>query len=53
MLIYGHYWDLNGDRKRVFLDFYFDAAMIRCDSVKIGLWYQTNATHIMNIYHYM
>ena len=33
-MIYRHYWDLDGDRKRVFIDFNFRGATVRCDSIK-------------------
>ena len=42
MRVYGHFWDLNGVKKSVFLQNGLIAAMIRCDSIKTGLWYQTN-----------
>ena len=42
MRVYGHYWDLNGVKKSVFLYYNLTIAMMRCDSVKTGLWYQTN-----------
>ena len=42
MRIHGHYWDLNGVKQRVPLSFSFAYAMKRCDSIKTGLWYQTN-----------
>ena len=42
MMIFGHYWDLDGVRRKVFLDFSFTAAMIRCDYIKVGLYFQTN-----------
>ena len=49
MLIYGHYWDLNGARKKVFLDFFLGAAMERCNFVKNRLWYQTNPSHTLSV----
>ena len=42
MMIFGHYWDSDGVRRKVFLDFSFMAAMTRCDLIKIRLQYQTN-----------
>ena len=47
--IYGHYWDLNSDRKKVFLDFFIGAAIERCDSVKNRIWYQTNPSHSLTV----
>ena len=49
MKIFGHYWDLNGERRKVFLDYSFCNAIPRCDSVKNRIWYQMNPSHTLSV----
>ena len=49
MVIYGHYWDLNGHRQQVFLDFFLDSAIHHCDHVKSALFYQMNLDHTLSV----
>ena len=50
MMIYAHYWDLNGCRKRVLLDFFLDSAIYKCDHVKSALLYQRNLDHTLSVF---
>ena len=49
MKIFGHYWDLNGERRKVFLGSSFCGVMPRCHIVKNGLEYQTNPDHTLSV----
>ena len=49
MKIYSHFWDLDGVRRKVFLDYSFCGAMPRCYFVKNGLGYQTNPSHSISV----
>ena len=49
MKIYGHYWDLNGERKKAFLNYSFCNAIPRCHYLKNRLGYQTNPSHTLSI----
>ena len=49
MKIFGHYWDLDGVRRKVFLDYSLCGAMPRCCHVKNGLMYQTNPSHSLTV----
>ena len=47
--IYGHYWDLNGERKQVLLSYGFYTALAECDYIKNSLDYQTNPEHSLSV----
>ena len=49
MKIFGHYWDLNGERKKVFLGYSFCTVTPRCHVVKNGLGYRTNPDHTLSV----
>ena len=49
MKIYGHYWDLEGDKKRVFLGYDFDNTIPRCALLKTDIEYQTNPDHTLSV----
>ena len=49
MKIYGHYWNLNGEKKKAFLGYNFWSSIPRCDSVKNGIQYQTNPSHTLSV----
>ena len=49
MKIFGHYWDLDGERKKAFLGYSFWNAIQRCHSVKNGIQYQTNPSHSLSV----
>ena len=40
MRVYGHYWDLNGVKKRIFLGFTLERALAECSTSKEGVWFQ-------------
>lgn len=50
MEVSGHYWDLNGTKQRLFLGHSLEIALLRCDSLKLGLWYQTNPQHCLLLF---
>ena len=47
--IYGHYWNLDGERKKAFLSYGFWNAIPQCHSVKNGIQYQTNPSHSLSV----
>ena len=49
MKIFGHYWDLDGERKKGFLGYSFWNVIPRCDSVKNGIQYQTNSLSVCSM----
>ena len=49
MKIFGHYWDLDGNRRKAFLDYSLCVAILRCDSVKNRIWYQINPSHSLSV----
>ena len=49
MRIHGHYWDLDGNGKRVFLGFDFSDIIPRCDFIKNGIQYQTIPEHTLSV----
>ena len=49
MAIYGHYWDLDGCRRCVLLDFFLDNAIDKCDFVKTALLFQLNFDHTLSV----
>ena len=49
MKIYGYYWDLEGDKKRVFLGYDFDNIIPRCALLKTDIEYQTNPDHTLSV----
>ena len=49
MVIEGHYWDLDGCRRSVLLDFFLDNAIDKCDFVKTGLLFQLNRDHTLSV----
>ena len=49
IMIYGHYWDLDGCRRWVLLDFLLENAIEECDLVKTGLLFQLNRDHTLSV----
>ena len=47
MRIFGHYLDLSGLKKSVFLGFNFKEGLDRCERVKLSLWYQTDPLYTL------
>ena len=47
MRILGHYLDLSGVKKSVFLGFNFKEGLDRCERVKLNLWYQTDPLYTL------
>ena len=47
MQIFGHYLDLTGLKKSVFLGFNFKEGLDRCERVKLSLWYQTDPLYTL------
>ena len=47
MRIFGHYLDLTGLKKSVFLGFNFKEGLDRCERVKLNLWYQTDPLYTL------
>ena len=47
MRIFGHYRDLSGCQKNVFLGFNFKESLDRCERVKSILWFQTDPLYTL------
>ena len=45
--VYGHYWDLHGVKKRIFLGYDLESAIAKGSEVKEGLWFQMNPHQIL------
>ena len=50
MRVYGHYWDLHGEKKRIFLGFDLETAIAKCCEFKNGLWFQMSADAILRMF---
>ena len=50
MRVYGHYWDLHGVKKRIFLGFTLERALAECGTSKEGLWFQMSADAILRMF---
>ena len=50
MRVYGHYWDLNGVNKMLFLHFDLKGAIRQCDIAKEGLWFQMKPDVILRMF---
>ena len=50
MRVYGHYWDLHGVKKRIFLGFSLERALAECSTSKEGLWFQMSADAILRMF---
>ena len=50
MRVYGHYWDLNGVKKRIFLGFTLERALAECSDSKEGVWFQMSADAIIRMF---
>ena len=50
MRVYGHYWDLHGEKKKCFLGFDLETAIAQCGSAKEGLWFQMGADAIFRMF---
>ena len=50
MRVYGHHWDLNGQKKRIFLGFNLETAIAQCNEVKEGVWFQMSADAILRMF---
>ena len=49
MRVFGHYWNLNGEKKRMFLDYTLESALDKCGTAKDGLWFQMNPLHLIHL----
>ena len=49
MQIFGYYWTLNGEKKRVYLGGLLERAIARCSLMKFGIDYQTNPSHSLSV----
>ena len=50
MRVYGHYWDLHGEKKRIFLGFTLERALAECSISKEGLWFQMCPDAILRMF---
>ena len=50
MRVYGHYWDLHGEKKKIFLGCDLETAIEECSTSKEGLWYQMSADAILRMF---
>ena len=50
MHVFGYYWNLNGEKKRIFLDYTLERALDQCTIAKTGLWFQLNPTHLIRLF---
>ena len=49
MRVFGHHWDLNGVKKRIFLGYDLELALAQCETAKNGLWFQMNPLHLIRL----
>ena len=49
MDIFGYYWDLSGEKKRVFLGYSFCTVIPRCFHVRDEIDYQTNPSYTLSL----
>ena len=49
MDIFGYYWTLSGEKKRVFLGYSFYTVISRCDDVRDEIDYQTNPSYTLSL----
>ena len=47
--IFGYYWNLRGEKKKVFLGWSFCTVISHCYDVKNGLFYQTNPDYTLSV----
>lgn len=47
MRVFGYYWNLNGVKKRCFLDYTLERGIANCYRARNGLWFQTNAKQLL------
>ena len=47
MRVFGYYWNLNGVKKRCFLDYTLERAIANCYTARNGLWFETNAEPLL------
>ena len=51
--IFGHYWDLDGTKRQIFLGYHFHLALNVCDFFKDALEYRVNDTHSEMMWYYL
>ena len=49
MHVFGYYWDLNGVKKRIVLDYTLERALDQCAIAKNGVWFQLHPLHLIRL----
>ena len=51
--IFGHYWDLDGNKRQIFLGYHFHLAVTHCDFFKDAIQYRVNEIHSKMTWYYL